>query len=37
MLLSFAESGYLGVKETQLEFPQDTEIPDSLRSISTYQ
>jgi hypothetical protein len=38
MLLSFTESGYLGLSETQLEFPIDTsEIPTVLRSISTWQ
>jgi hypothetical protein len=37
MLLSFAESGYLGLSETQLEFPADTaEIPGALRSVSTW-
>jgi len=37
MLISFAESGYLGDRETRLEFPQDTLIPHELRSISSYQ
>jgi hypothetical protein len=38
MLLSFAESGYLGLSETQLEFPADTlEIPAILRPVSTWQ
>jgi len=36
MLISFTESGYLGDRETCLEFPQDTPIPDELRSISSY-
>ena len=36
MLTSFAESGYLGLKETQLEFEPDTEIPDELRSMATW-
>lgn len=36
MLMSFAESGYLGLKETQLEFAQDEEIPALLRSIATW-
>ncbi|MGF1521956.1 MAG: hypothetical protein ACFBSF_06505 [Leptolyngbyaceae cyanobacterium] len=36
MLLSFAGSGYLGDRETMLEFPPDSEIPDSLRSVSTW-
>jgi len=38
MLLSFTESGYLGLKETTLEFPSSQgEIPDVLRSISTWE
>ncbi|MEL7083532.1 MAG: hypothetical protein AAF268_05000 [Cyanobacteria bacterium P01_A01_bin.3] len=37
MLLSFAESGYLGLHETQLEFPLDIAIPDELRAIATWQ
>lgn len=38
MLLSFAESGYLGLKETILEFPRSQEeIPDVLRSVSTWE
>lgn len=38
MLLSFTESGYLGYRETILEFPVDMgEIPDVLRSISTWE
>jgi len=36
MLLFFAESGYLGLSETILEFPPDATIPDSLRSASTW-
>ncbi|MEA5536092.1 hypothetical protein [Crocosphaera sp. XPORK-15E] len=36
MLLSFAQSGYLGDSEVMLEFDQDTPIPPSLRSISTW-
>jgi hypothetical protein len=36
MLISFTESGYLGDRETCLEFPQDTPIPAELRSISSY-
>jgi hypothetical protein len=36
MLISFTESGYLGDRETTLEFPQDTAIPEELRSISSY-
>ena len=36
MLISFTESGYLGDRETSLEFPQDTPIPEELRSIASY-
>ena len=36
MLTSFAESGYLGLKETQLEFEQNAEIPTVLRSMATW-
>ncbi|NJK56275.1 MAG: hypothetical protein HC939_09910 [Pleurocapsa sp. SU_5_0] len=36
MLISFTESGYLGDRETSLEFPQDTPIPEELRYISSY-
>lgn len=36
MLISFTESGYLGDRETRLEFPEDTPIPIALRSISSY-
>ena len=36
MLTSFAESGYLGLKETQLEFEQDAEIPEELRTMATW-
>ncbi|MBW4625180.1 MAG: hypothetical protein KME49_06665 [Brasilonema octagenarum HA4186-MV1] len=38
MLLSFAESGYLGLKETVLEFPlSQGKIPDLLRDVSTWE
>jgi len=38
MLLSFSESGYLGLKETILEFPRSQlEIPGVLRPISTWE
>jgi hypothetical protein len=37
MLLSFAESGYLGLRETLLEFPVDSEIPESLRIVATWE
>ena len=36
MLISFTESGYLGDRETSLEFTQDTPIPEELRSVSSY-
>ena len=36
MLLSFAQSGYLGDSETMLEFDTNTSIPIELRSISTW-
>lgn len=35
MLLFFTNSGYLGLKETTLEFSDDTLIPDALRSSSS--
>lgn len=38
MLLSFSESGYLGLKETILEFPRSQlEIPGVLRPVSTWE
>lgn len=37
MLLSFAESGYLGLRETLLEFPVDSEIPAPLRTVATWE
>jgi len=36
MLTSFAESGYLGLRETQLEFYPDDEIPPELKIMSTW-
>ncbi len=36
MLTSFAESGYLGLKETQLEFPPDDVIPPVLKPMATW-
>ncbi len=36
LLTSFAMSGYLGDRETLLEFPPDAHIPDELRSMSTW-
>lgn len=38
MLLAFAESGYLSLSETLLEFPvKQGEIPQVLRPVSTWQ
>ncbi len=38
MLMSFTESGYLGYRETVLEFPiSQGEIPDALRLVSTWE
>ena len=34
MLLTFSESRYLRLKEITLEFADDQEIPDVLRSVS---
>lgn len=37
VLLAFQESGYLGLRETQLEFPSDFyDIPPVLKSVSTW-
>jgi len=36
MLTSFAMSGYLGDRETLLEFPSTAEIPEVLRPMSTW-
>jgi len=36
LLTSFAESGYLGLRETQLEFDPDEEIPTELRTMATW-
>ena len=36
MLISFTESGYLGDRETCLEFLENTPIPAELRSVSSY-
>jgi hypothetical protein len=36
MLLSFSESGYLGLSETLLEFPSGAEIPRSLKPVATW-
>ena len=37
MLLSFAESGYLGIRETLLEFPSSQVIPEVLRDTATWE
>jgi hypothetical protein len=38
MLMSFTESGYLGIKETMLEFPlSQGEIPHVFRDVSTWE
>ena len=37
VLLAFAESGYLGLSETTLEFPNGGEIPIEFRGIATWQ
>jgi hypothetical protein len=36
MLTSFAESGYLGYRDTILEFPPDAVIPSLLRPVATW-
>ncbi len=36
MLTSFAESGYLGYRETVLEFEADATIPVQLRPVGTW-
>jgi hypothetical protein len=36
MLMSFAESGYLGYSETVLEFAADERIPTVLKPVSTW-
>lgn len=37
LLLSFAESNYLGLRETQLEFSTDATIPTVLKPVSTWE
>jgi len=37
LLTSFFESGYLPLRETQLEFPPDATIPPVLRSVSCWE
>ncbi|MEM8604155.1 MAG: hypothetical protein AAGF24_10015 [Cyanobacteria bacterium P01_H01_bin.121] len=36
LLLSFAASGYLGLRETQLEFDPEQTIPELLRDVATW-
>lgn len=36
MLLSFTESGYLGLRETMIEFAPDDFIPPTLKPVSTW-
>jgi hypothetical protein len=36
MATSFAESGYLGYRETVLEFEDDAIIPEALRPVGTW-
>jgi hypothetical protein len=38
VLIAFQDSGYLGLSETQLQFPVDQlEIPYAVRDVSTWQ
>jgi hypothetical protein len=36
MLTSFSEAGYLGLRETQLEFAPDDSIPPILKPMATW-
>ncbi|EKV01303.1 hypothetical protein Lepto7375DRAFT_3465 [Leptolyngbya sp. PCC 7375] len=36
MLMSFTESGYLGYRETILEFHPDDQIPLELKAVATW-
>ena len=36
MLLSFTESGYLGLRETMIEFHPDAPIPPILKPVATW-
>ncbi|MDA0268611.1 MAG: hypothetical protein O3A14_17040 [Cyanobacteria bacterium] len=36
LLTTFAESGYLGYSETLLAFPPEAEIPEVIRTVSTW-
>ncbi|MGC8710757.1 MAG: hypothetical protein ACP5RH_00035 [Leptodesmis sp.] len=37
MLLAFTESSYLGLRETQLEFPAGYDIPPILKPVATWE
>lgn len=37
LLMSFTESGYLGYRETVLEFLPEDSIPEELRTVATWQ
>lgn len=37
LLLSFSESGYLGLRETQLEFPVAVAIPPEVKPVATWE
>ena len=37
LLLSFAESNYLSLRETQLEFPVNQVIPPVLKPVATWE
>ena len=37
MLTFFLDSGYLYTSETLLEFPPDSQIPDELKAVATWQ
>lgn len=36
MLMSFTESGYLGYRETILEFHPEDKIPSELKTVATW-
>lgn len=36
MLMSFTESGYLGYRETVLEFQPEDRIPSALKGVATW-
>lgn len=37
MLLAFTESSYLNLRETQLEFPAEYDIPAILKPVATWE